>query len=186
MNSITKICTVKGCDNRGTSRGYCGKHYWKFRQYGDPCAYRLKSYNSLLQKLIDKTRFPDDLNDCWIWAGVGDALGYGVIPWRGRTHPAHRAMYEQLIEHNIDGLVIDHLCRTPSCVNPLHLEAVSNRVNILRGFAPAALNKRKRACINGHPFNKTNTYFRTDASHPHGYRRCRACRTSPRKKQMQL
>ena len=44
------------------------------------------------------------------------------------------------------GLVIDHLCRNKSCVNPAHLEAVTNTENVLRGEAPSAKAARKTHC----------------------------------------
>jgi hypothetical protein len=30
-------------------------------------------------------------------------------------------------------MVLDHLCKTPACVNPDHLEAITQRQNALRG-----------------------------------------------------
>jgi hypothetical protein len=32
-----------------------------------------------------------------------------------------------------DGLMLDHLCRNTACVNPSHLEPVTNSVNVQRG-----------------------------------------------------
>ncbi|MDE1828632.1 MAG: hypothetical protein KGH65_05730 [Candidatus Micrarchaeota archaeon] len=31
-----EICTIQGCNNKHVGRGYCNKHYWRFRKYGDP------------------------------------------------------------------------------------------------------------------------------------------------------
>lgn len=36
MSSISKICTVKKCDNLQLAKGYCSNHYVKNRKYGDP------------------------------------------------------------------------------------------------------------------------------------------------------
>lgn len=44
---------------------------------------------------------------------------------------AHRAAYIML-RGEPGELVIDHLCRNKLCVNPQHLEAVTDQVNILR------------------------------------------------------
>lgn len=32
----TRVCSVVGCDMRGTRRGWCGKHYARWRKHGDP------------------------------------------------------------------------------------------------------------------------------------------------------
>lgn len=105
------------------------------------------------------------MSDCIIWAGRLNCYGYGKI---GAVY-AHRQAYERAIGPIPDGMVIDHLCRVHACVNPEHLEAVSNAENILRGVSPSALNARKTHCPRGHPYDAQNTY-RT----PRG-RHCRAC-----------
>jgi hypothetical protein len=70
-----------------------------------------------------------DPEGCWIWRGYVINSGYGT--W-GR-HLAHRRMYEERRGEIPAGLVIDHLCRKKLCVNPDHLEAVPQRINVRRG-----------------------------------------------------
>lgn len=84
---------------------------------------------------------------------------------------AHRWAYEHFVGPIADGLVLDHLCRNTSCVNPRHLEPVTQQENVLRGSAPAAINAAKSHCVNGHEFTAENTYLR-----PNGWRICRICR----------
>lgn len=108
---------------------------------------------------------------CWEWRAARTGGGYGYIHWDGRTCLAHRVVYE-LLRGPIDaGLVIDHLCRNRGCVNPVHLEPVTERVNILRGNSPWALGSKQTHCKRGHPFDEENTYVRPDR----GARVCRAC-----------
>jgi hypothetical protein len=69
-----------------------------------------------------------------------------------------------------EGLVIDHLCRVPLCVNPEHLEPVTLRENILRGESLSARRARQTHCKHGHEFTAANTYVTVK-----GQRYCRAC-----------
>jgi hypothetical protein len=85
---------------------------------------------------------------------------------------AHTYAYEWLRGPVPDGLVLDHLCTNPWCVRPSHLEAVTQRENLMRGETIAAVNTQKTHCPRGHPFDEANTYVR-----PGGRDRgCRACR----------
>lgn len=76
------------------------------------------------------------LDECWEWTRCLDAQGYGKFNIRARVNRfAHRMAYELMVGPIPDGLVIDHLCRNPRCVNPAHLEAVTQEVNCQRRFA---------------------------------------------------
>lgn len=59
-----------------------------------------------------------------------------------------------------DGLHLDHLCRNPMCINPSHLEPVTQKENTLRGFSVPAINARKTECKRGHPFTPENTIIK--------------------------
>lgn len=76
-------------------------------------------------------------NGCWIWTGASLARGYGSFKARGRSHLAHRWSYEAVHGPVPEGLVLDHLCCNPPCVNPEHLEAVTQRVNVIRAVISA-------------------------------------------------
>lgn len=116
-------------------------------------------------------------NGCWLWKGALDPAGYGRFGSavagcrKGLTLRAPRIAYELVVGCIPKGMVIDHLCRTPACVNPAHLEAVTIRENTLRGQSFAAVNAAKTICKRGHPLSGGNM-FRSVA----GFRECRACR----------
>jgi hypothetical protein len=113
-----------------------------------------------------------DQNGCWIWQR---ALrnGYGVAREpAGGQGPAHRIFYERFVGPIPEGLQLDHICRTPACVNPEHLEPVTLQENVRRGLAPSAVNARKRFCIRGHELTEDNIY--RPPREPHK-RACREC-----------
>ena len=78
-------------------------------------------------------------NGCWQWLGNIDRNGYGHMTYWKDGHVknarAHRHSYEMLVGPIPRGLTIDHLCRNRACVNPTHMEPVSNVVNLQRGHA---------------------------------------------------
>ena len=91
-----------------------------------------------------------ELAPCWIWT-AGLQHGYGCF-WSGsiKTRRAHRIAYEAQCGPLSPGLVLDHLCRERRCVNPAHLEVVTDRENILRGEGTGARFARRTHCKRGH------------------------------------
>ncbi|CAM5427695.1 MULTISPECIES: HNH endonuclease signature motif containing protein [Streptomyces] len=108
---------------------------------------------------------------CWIWRGAGN--GYGRFYASGRNVLAHRWAYEYLRASIPESLVLDHLCRNAQCVNPWHLEPVSQAENLRRGNGFSGRNARKTHCPRGHPLTGMNSYLA-----PSGGRACRTCRRS--------
>lgn len=123
-----------------------------------------------IQRFVNKITFSD--SGCWLWTGGRTVRGYGLFWLNGNDVRAHRFAYEEMVGEIPEGMVLDHLCRVTTCVNPSHLEPVTNRENVLRGYGPTAENARRDACRMGHPFSPENTYSRPGL----GDRQCRACR----------
>ena len=72
---------------------------------------------------------------CMEWTGARDKDGYGKIKvvddeGRRRQTGAHRAAWLAFVGPIEGDLVIDHICRTPSCINIEHLRLVTNAENI--------------------------------------------------------
>ena len=70
---------------------------------------------------------------CWVWQRGSNGNGYGGIWTDGKWRRAHRVFYERHVGPIPAGLDIDHLCRVTRCVNPEHLEPVTEAVNVQRG-----------------------------------------------------
>lgn len=105
----------------------------------------------------------DKTDTCWNWTGAKSAWrperpiasateGYGVININGRTFYAHRASWLMHKGPLIPGLVIDHLCDNTLCVNPEHMQQVTNNENTKRSPKHTANGARyyKTHCKNGH------------------------------------
>lgn len=151
-----RTCSIDGCDRPGIARQMCGMHWQRWRKTNEPTR---PSIGERFWAKVDKT------GTCWLWTGSKDRHGYGHIGIGGRiTVLAHRFSYEEIVGPIPDGLVLDHLCRNPPCVNPAHLEAVTQALNVQRARPFAT------TCPNGHEYTAENT--RIDC---HGYRRCRIC-----------
>ena len=112
---------------------------------------------------------------CWNWKAANTAgRGYGTFNvGHGKMVYAHRLAYELLREPIQGGLQIDHLCRNKLCVNPYHLEVVTARENLLRGFGVSGINSRKTRCPQGHPLVEGNLVLWL---RKRGIRKCLICR----------
>src|SRR5229473_3522034 len=80
-------------------------------------------------RIQDKVRVLD--NGCWEWVGCLTPKGYGQLRSpEGRTRFAHRWMYEHYFGPVPEGKMLDHKCRLRRCVNPYHLQVVTNAENL--------------------------------------------------------
>lgn len=123
--------------------------------------------------------FPEPNSGCFIWTGSLDRNGYGRLGIgysaedNRRTTWAHRAAYEHFVGPIPDGLVIDHKCRMKCCVNPAHLEPVTQLENCRRGRAGEVVRARSVAqthCKRGHILSGKNVQLYR------GARLCLMCR----------
>lgn len=116
-------------------------------------------------------------NGCWEWVGARQPNGYGRFFFGGkRIGFAHRFAYETAYGTIPDGLVVDHICKRRSCVNPSHMRVMTQRENMLLSLNPEGLKRSnetrtmKRDCPRGHQYDLFNTYI-----DPKGKRFCRTC-----------
>jgi HNH endonuclease len=114
----------------------------------------------------------EDATACWRWTRAKKSYGYGSVAIGGRAgFGAHRVAYIDIFGEPPAGLVLDHLCRNKACVNPWHLEPVTDEENILRGDSPPAQNARKTECsMRGHQLTGDNVIWSRE-----GWRKCRTC-----------
>lgn len=108
---------------------------------------------------------------CWHWLASTNDYGYGKLYYHGRLEYAHRLAYEHWVGPLVPGLVLDHLCRNPGCVNPSHLEQVTEQTNMLRGVGMSAKHAKKTHCPRGHEYSGENVMWQKNGS-----RQCRECR----------
>jgi HNH endonuclease len=123
----------------------------------------------------------DPETGCWECDLGRQRLGYTRVAVKvaddyfGRTgtFAAHRVVYTLLVGPVPDELVMDHLCRNPSCVNPAHLEPTTNYQNVVARttLGGSAVNARKELCDRGHALAGANLVLAKD-----GHRNCRLCK----------
>ena len=157
--SVRIVCGTT-CRNRRTSRQrqnravtglceHCGQSftYRKLTHYrGRFCSRdHFRTWNRLRSQDLFWSRIVCDLaSGCWLWTGPTTKKGYGDAGHVFNLGPnlAHRITYMLLVGPLARGHALDHLCRTPLCVRPDHLEPVSDEVNTRRMLAAM---RRQRA-----------------------------------------
>lgn len=124
------MCAVEICEAASVKRGWCIAHYTRWRRYGDPefMVRPYRAHGSPQERFWAKV---EKTETCWLWT-ASTRNGYSWLGLDGRCEYGHRLVYEWLVGPIPEGLHIDHLCRNRACVNPAHLEAVSQRENNVR------------------------------------------------------
>lgn len=152
-------CSVPKCTNAAKRRGMCGGHYSRWNRLGDVQADKPLTIfgddTARYWSKVDK-RGPDE---CWPWTGSyalsRNGARYGQLSVGGRAN--RRNVYAHIRALELAGAlipqghVVDHLCRFTLCVNPAHLEPVTQRENIRRGESPIAVQMRRSHDGPGHP-----------------------------------
>lgn len=106
---------------------------------------------------------------CWLWTGRLNNQGYGQVgDTRIRSVLVHRLMWALRSGEIPEGLVLDHLCRTPNCCNPEHLDPVTVQENNRRSLP---FRKVLTHCANGHEITDQTRYINSA-----GHRECSTCR----------
>jgi hypothetical protein len=164
------VCSIDGCATPSIARGWCAKHYDRWRNHGHPTRpTQAEAKEAQRAAAIDRfwtmVDVPDDPLRCWIWTGARDAKGYGRFNLVGSVVYTHRLAYELCLGPIRSGLTLDHLCRTPPCLNPVHLDPVSIAENVRRGSATT-----QTTCRKGHRIDPANVRLT-----PLGRLRCLEC-----------
>jgi hypothetical protein len=129
-NGRMVLCSIDGCGRKQLARKLCGKHYQRWKRYGDPervaviigdLERRFWSYVGL--------RGPG----CWTWTGHTDKNGYGIIAVNSQNRRAPRVLWEMLHPEDAPlprNVLVCHSCDNPPCVRPDHLWLGSNDANM--------------------------------------------------------
>jgi hypothetical protein len=162
------VCSIGGCGRPHLARGWCAKHYDRWKNHGDPVAPTPRELRAIKrdqaeERFWQKVVIPEDRLGCWMWTGAS-LRGYGRFRYVDQVVSSHRLSYELCLGPIPPGLHLDHLCRTPLCVNPLHLDPVTNAENTRRGVLANTTH-----CGNGHPYEMP---IKTT---PAGVKRCPTC-----------
>jgi hypothetical protein len=89
---------------------------------------------------------------CWIWQKAITRAGYAVMGHNGKMKYVHRISAQLSTNLTLDGLVVCHTCDTPSCVNPDHLFAGTQKENM----QDAKRKGRTSKCGNGKRGDQTH------------------------------
>lgn len=114
---------------------------------------------------------------CWVWTASIGTHGYGNfnITEHGEKKSIEAHIYATRLCLPYDQASLDryHLCENKRCVNPSHLTLVtkSQHMRLTPRLVPGAYSKAKTHCLQGHEFNKANTYIDR-----RGSRHCRMCK----------
>lgn len=118
-------CILPECDRPFYGKGLCEVHYARQRRHGG-----LHDMRASVSDPGERFRARIEAgDDCWLWQGPPNGSGYGTFRIAGRTIGAHVMAVIFDGREVPEGMEVDHLCFTPLCVRPDHLEVVTHDEN---------------------------------------------------------
>lgn len=111
-------CSINKCNNTHHARGWCEKHYLRWKRHGDP--EKTLVFSTPEQAFASRVAKNGD-SGCWLWGGYKNMAGYGSLKVDGKMTRAHRYSWELHNGPIPDGMHVLHRCDNPPCVNPDHL-----------------------------------------------------------------
>ena len=141
------ICSVDGCERPHSSHGYCSTHCDRWKRHGSTeprktksaltLAYEAGDFDSLISLVFKKASIDD--NGCWVWPKLHN-YKYPSTMVAGRK--IHRAILEAKLGAQLGTQYAHHMCANTACVNPDHLQPVTNRENIAEMLARNSYEQR--------------------------------------------
>jgi hypothetical protein len=154
-------CSVEDCTRSAWCKGLCSTHYKRLGR-GQDLSEPVRIIGSDVKRFMS---YVDQTDDCWLWAGALKDDGYARFNVGGQSIYVHIFSYKTFVGDYDNNLQLDHLCSVRHCVNPDHLEPVTQQINTSR-----AAHATRTHCRYGHPYSGDNLYV-----NPAGSRACKAC-----------
>lgn len=139
-------CIHPKCDAISELKKMCRRHAFQMQRHSDPAVrtylqelfdqapktiqelYLTKDFKGFL-KFVEENSTKNQKN-CWVWNGCKDKKGYGALKIRSKNYQLHRIVFEVKFGEKIGIETIHHKCSNTSCINPDHLQKISNRENV--------------------------------------------------------
>ncbi|GGU91154.1 hypothetical protein GCM10010275_30320 [Streptomyces litmocidini] len=175
-------CTIQIPAHQRLRRKMCNRCYCAWVANPSNASKVRRLNRPILERVNERTAAQS--NGCIHWTGSLNEHGYGRISIKKEMHLAHRVVYQEVVGPLPDGVMLDHTCHNLDescgggsgclhrrCVNPAHLEPVTNVENQERSKNTHAGRRiLMDTCIRGHRYTPETTYI--DAN---GHRSCRTC-----------
>lgn len=119
-------CSIDGCGRTTIARGWCTRHWQRWRKHGDPTidlSPDAKAARTLEAKGLLVA------NGCTIWTGYIARNGYGYMSFRGDRTEVHRVAWTLANGPIPSGMDIDHQCFNRACMNANHLRLATRSEN---------------------------------------------------------
>lgn len=118
-------CSIDACSRKGVARGWCARHYNRWKTKGDvhaEVAFRATN----IQEAFEHYTHPE--GECLVWVG-NTRMGYGRVRYKKVYSSAHRVAYELAHGPIPEGMQVDHTCFNRPCVKVDHLRLATHKQN---------------------------------------------------------